>query len=484
MAAPCVVMSELVVKLNKVAESLKLGDFDQSNVMILQNVTKSFREPSCRASAVKAVFQTLLQILSRSLDEIHAFYREDNRRSLDTCLQLTSECFRCQRNACVQCARNQCLMRDLGFIDVTTRILQLLPRLQLVQTDSALEAFRCGIQFLGNLAVGNQDCKDDIWKHTFPDTFLNLLDHSDEKAVAYASMVLFTCLDGEKVGEMLLIEGGLAVAVRLIRLCRKQPELDWAVLIVTQHFLKCAELVEKMYAKLNNQERITLLELITAELGEAGVGTQESAVPVRLAEFLASCFQDKCKVVLTLASDSSAANEEALIVIRLLDILCEMTSDQKKFTFLQSFSELLKTTVELLKEVHLTGKESKNIFTPTHNFSEMETVSHPAVGFKARLIRLTGNLCHNNKENQNKVRELDGIALILDNCSLDGNNPFINQWVVFAIRNVLEQNKQNQEILMAMERRGMADDSALREMGFGVEERDGQLLLKPIKKDT
>ncbi|XP_041111212.1 ataxin-10 isoform X3 [Polyodon spathula] len=457
MAAPCVVMSELVVKLNKVAESLKLGDFDQSNVMILQNVTKSFREPSCRASAVKAVFQTLLQILSRSLDEIHAFYREDNRRSLDTCLQLTSECFRCQRNACVQCARNQCLMRDLGFIDVTTRILQLLPRLQLVQTDSALEAFRCGIQFLGNLAVGNQDCKDDIWKHTFPDTFLNLLDHSDEKAVAYASMVLFTCLDGEKVGEMLLIEGGLAVAVRLIRLCRKQPELDWA---------------------------ITLLELITAELGEAGVGTQESAVPVRLAEFLASCFQDKCKVVLTLASDSSAANEEALIVIRLLDILCEMTSDQKKFTFLQSFSELLKTTVELLKEVHLTGKESKNIFTPTHNFSEMETVSHPAVGFKARLIRLTGNLCHNNKENQNKVRELDGIALILDNCSLDGNNPFINQWVVFAIRNVLEQNKQNQEILMAMERRGMADDSALREMGFGVEERDGQLLLKPIKKDT
>ncbi|RXM35501.1 Ataxin-10 [Acipenser ruthenus] len=397
--------------------------------------------------------------------------------------------------------------RDLGFIDVTTRILQLLPRLQLVQTDSALEAmcissrlycishlsrlcfsffntaFRCGIQFLGNLAVGNQDCKDDIWKHTFPDTFLNLLDHSDEKAVAYGSMVLFTCLNGEKVGEMLVIEGGQELAVRLIRLCRKQPELDWAVLIVTQHFLKCAELVEKMYAKLNNQERITLLELITAELGEAGVGTQESAVPVRLAEFLATCFQDKCKVVLTLASDSSAANEEALIVIRLLDILCEMTSDQKKFMFLQSFSELLKTTVELLKEVHLTGKESKNIFTPTHNFSEMETVSHPAVGFKARLIRLIGNLCHNNKENQNKVRELDGIALILDSCSIDGNNPCILQKVNMCL-NVLEQNKQNQEILMAMERRGVADESALREMGFGVEERDGQLLLKPIKKET
>lgn len=33
-------------------------------------------------------------------------------------------------------------------------------------------ALRCGIQFLGNLAVGNQMCKDDIWQLSFPNLLL------------------------------------------------------------------------------------------------------------------------------------------------------------------------------------------------------------------------------------------------------------------------------------------------------------------------
>lgn len=33
-------------------------------------------------------------------------------------------------------------------------------------------ALRCGIQFLGNLAVGNQMCKDDIWQQSFPNLLL------------------------------------------------------------------------------------------------------------------------------------------------------------------------------------------------------------------------------------------------------------------------------------------------------------------------
>lgn len=34
-----------------------------------------------------------------------------------------------------------------------------------------LPALRCGIQFLGNIAVGNQLCKEDIWAHGYPDLF-------------------------------------------------------------------------------------------------------------------------------------------------------------------------------------------------------------------------------------------------------------------------------------------------------------------------
>lgn len=62
--------------------------------------------------------------------------------------------------------------------------------------------------------------------------------------------------------------------------------------------------------------------------------------------------------------------------------------------------------------------------------------------------------------------------------------PVISQWAIFAIRNLLERNAQNQELVAGLERSGTADYSALRQLGFEVEERDGSLLLKPLRKDS
>jgi len=60
----------------------------------------------------------------------------------------------------------------------------------------------------------------------------------------------------------------------------------------------------------------------------------------------------------------------------------------------------------------------------------------------------------------------------------------ISQWAIFTIRNLLEHNTQNQDLVAALERRGTADYSALKELGFVVEKRDGGLLLKTVRKDT
>ncbi|XP_061085398.1 ataxin-10 [Conger conger] len=478
MAAPSENMLDFETELNEMSGAA----FTQKHLDVIQNLTKEFRDRDFRASAEKTVFQNLVQVLTKLSEEIRA--QSPAAESMRLLLQLTAECFRSQRNAAVQCHRNQCLMRDLGFIQVSLAILEVLPGLQVENAACPIEALRCGIQFLGNLAVGNQVCKDDIWKQCFPRLFLDLLDHSDEKTAGYASMVLYTCLDEHKVQQLVLNREPQELAMRVIRLCQKQPELDWAVLIVTQHFLKSSALVETMFVGLKHQERVTLLELITAQLGEEEEGAVEGCrVPPRLARFLASHFQERCKVVLSLASQA-APDEEAVTVMRLLDVLCEMTSDHKKLMFLQDHPDLLETTVELLREVHAAGKASRNVFSAAQEFSAAAgPASHPAVSFKAHLVRLIGNLCHAHTDNQNKVREMDGLALILDNCSIDSNNPFISQWAVFAIRILLEHNRENQEVVRALERRGVADNSALRDMGFRLEERDGTLLLKPLRRD-
>lgn len=80
---------------------------------------------------------------------------------------------------------------------------------------------------------------------------------------------------------------------------------------------------------------------------------------------------------------------------------------------------------DLLKAVHIIGKNSNNCFTPLQKLSDLavsnkdnccdeaddtsnhvctKTIqSHPAFGFKASLIRLIGNLVHRNEKNQNFV---------------------------------------------------------------------------------
>uniref|UniRef100_A0A8C9LBF1 Ataxin-10 domain-containing protein n=1 Tax=Pavo cristatus TaxID=9049 RepID=A0A8C9LBF1_PAVCR len=80
------------------------------------------------------------------------------------------------------------------------------------------------------------------------------------------------------------------------------------------------------------------------------------------------------------------------------------------------------------------------------------------------------------------VYDLDGIPLILDNCSIDDNNPFLNQWAVYAIRNLTEQNERNQELIAQMEERGLADNSALESMGLQIEKQDEKLILRSARK--
>ncbi|XP_057709893.1 ataxin-10 isoform X2 [Corythoichthys intestinalis] len=451
---------------------------------ILKTFTTALRDQNYRDVVDVEAFSTLLKIFSGLSSDLQTCTDQDVK-SVALQLQFAAECFRALRNSCVQSSRNQSLLRELGFIDVSVQLLRFLhanPK----SWEGVFEPLRCGIQFLGNLSVGNQICKDEIWRLSFPGLLLQLLNVDDEKTVSYASMVLHTCLDDSKVEEMSEVQN-IQLARKVVELCRTQPELDWTVLIVTQHFLKSLSLVENIFSAMSPSERLTLLELISAQL--CGDESLDCGIPPGVAGLLASSFQKGCGAVLSLASSSASNDEllqEALTVISLLDLLCEMTSRQGQFMFLQDHPDLLTTTVELLKQVHIIGKSSKNIFSPAQNFDDEDKQSSsgsPVISFKAHLIRLVANLCYSHTNNQNKVRELEGIPLILDNCRIDSNNPFISQWSILAIRNLFENNTKNQEVLATFERRGEADYSALKDLGFTVEERDGTLLLRTTGKD-
>ncbi|XP_069663004.1 ataxin-10 isoform X2 [Haliaeetus albicilla] len=414
-----------------------------------------FREEQPREMAKESIFRDLLEILMSASSEIEQADKGCCELvDRDTCLLLIAECFRCLRNACVECAKNQHVMRNLGLISTSVHLIKLLHGIQ-IKEELLLTALRCSLQFLGNIAAGNGDSQNSIWKCAFPDLFLTCLTYSDEKIVAYCCMVLFTCLNSEKVRE-LLYPGNLTVALHVLKVYKEQLESEWSV---------------------------TLLELIMEKVSEKNPVTgEEMNLFMRHADFLAGCFKEKCEAVLKLTSAADAEDEEALVTIRLLDVLCEMTSNNGQLEHLQALPGLLETAIDTLRLTHLAGKQAVNIFTATHTMTGQEEISHPAVGFKSHLIRLIGNLCYKNKENQDKVYKLDGIPLILDNCSIDDNNPFVNQWAVYAIRNLTEQNERNQELIAQMEEKGLADNSALESMGLEIEKRDDKLILRSVRK--
>ncbi|NXM31525.1 ATX10 protein, partial [Oxyruncus cristatus] len=150
--------------------------------------------------------------------------------------------------------------------------------------------------------------------------------------------------------------------------------------------------------------RVTLLELMLSEVSEKScAGGEQTRVWVSLAAFLAGCFQEQCGAVLRLTAAADAGHEDALVAVRLLDVLCELTSGGGQLAAMQALPRLLESALDTLRLTHLAGKQAVNVFTATQAVTAQEEVAHPAVGFKSHLIRLIGNLCYKNKENQDKV---------------------------------------------------------------------------------
>ncbi|XP_032117353.1 ataxin-10 isoform X2 [Sapajus apella] len=405
-----------------------------------------------RETAPRTIFQRVLDILKKSSHAVELACRDPSQaENLASSLQLITECFRCLRNACIECSVNQNSIRNLDTIGVAVDLILLFRELR-VEQESLLTAFRCGLQFLGNIASRNEDSQSIVWVHAFPELFLSCLNHPDKKIVAYSSMILFTSLNHERMKEL---EENLNIAIDVIDAYQRHPESEWPV-----------TLLDLMIAKLTSEQPLT-----------------KDDIPVFLhhAELVASTFVDQCKTVLKLASEEPPDDEEALATIRLLDVLCEMTANTELLGYLQVFPGLLERVIDLLRMIHVAAKETTNIFSTCGCVRAEGDISNVAEGFKSHLIRLIGNLCYKNKDNQDKVNELDGIPLILDNCSVSDSNPFLTQWVIYAIRNLTEDNSQNQDVIAKMEEQGLADPSLLKQMGFEVEKKGEKLILKSTR---
>lgn len=90
-------------------------------------------------------------------------------------------------------------------------------------------------------------------------------------------------------------------------------------------------------------------------------------------------------------------------------------------------------------------------------------------GIRASLIQLLANFAYKCREVQDALRISGALPLILNGCRSDDNNPLVREWAVFAVRNICEDNDENQRYIAELKPQGVAENPDLEQMGLRAE---------------
>jgi ataxin-10 len=168
---------------------------------------------------------------------------------------------------------------------------------------------------------------------------------------------------------------------------------------------------------------------------------------------------------------------------RVLDILSTLVHFEHSRKFLLSYNGVEKL-VELLGVLHqnIKAKRLKDSEKMKENqdANKIEYKAFPHT--KSMIIEILNALVHENFEVQEKMREVHGLELVLSNCIIDDNEPFIKERSIVCLRFLLLNNQKNQEFVSKLEAREAIPNETLDEAGFEVDIVDGKVKLKEKQK--
>lgn len=94
--------------------------------------------------------------------------------------------------------------------------------------------------------------------------------------------------------------------------------------------------------------------------------------------------------------------------------------------------------------------------------------SLPYVGYRRDIVAILGNACHRQKCVQDEIRQKGGLYTVLQQCVVDDQNPLLREWGLWAVRNLLEGNEENQKEIGGLEIQGGGSSPEIEAMGLRV----------------
>ncbi|RPB25869.1 hypothetical protein L211DRAFT_835950 [Terfezia boudieri ATCC MYA-4762] len=93
---------------------------------------------------------------------------------------------------------------------------------------------------------------------------------------------------------------------------------------------------------------------------------------------------------------------------------------------------------------------STSSLDPDSTLTDPEEFTWPHI--KKFCVLLLTNLSWKNNDVKDLVRERGGLAAVLNQCMVDDDNPFIREYAILCVRNLLEGNARNQKVVSSLER--------------------------------
>ncbi|KAG0046810.1 hypothetical protein BGZ89_005187 [Linnemannia elongata] len=85
------------------------------------------------------------------------------------------------------------------------------------------------------------------------------------------------------------------------------------------------------------------------------------------------------------------------------------------------------------------------------------------IGLKRDIVRLIGNLAYRSRHVQDRIRSCNGLIVMLSQCNIDDANPYLREYAILAMKNILTGNPQNQALIEELQPIEAVDHPALEE---------------------
>lgn len=419
------------------------------------------------------------------------------------------------RNLCAGNAVNQEALVASGGLEAVAGVVEALapqfasPHGTCEEGESAVpfEGLQIVLQLLGNVAGLGEASQARIWERFFPSVLEVVAHVANQKVQGPLCMLIYTCCrdndsrgsdlaegKGAVVLALLLNRGGKGVVnaapnewleFLISRLCFANPGLSAVFGSLgdgsgTKGFtMEQACLLDVLNASLSAREEENRTDDPSAETSHC------TSMPSTSASFLVEVVRAGAKHA---ASSNLSALQEptkspvadvlglSLSVTRILCVL-----DTTRATIIPQFvsSGLIPLLLNLLRALGPpdSGKArpaSTNIMDSDEQpSSSSDFESFPRrdvyIGYRRDLVAVIANASYRSFLIQELVREHGGLLVVLQQCMPDTNNPFLREWGLWAIRNLLEGNSVNQTELADLEIKSTVPDSRLQEAGMSVE---------------